>query len=450
MVNPRKYARKSRDEDETHDRIRFLLNTHAPREDSPVPVSNPSSRPSTSNNSRKRRAVSPPSPPRRQQPTVSRPRRSARASAVRANQTMRRVINGNDSDEEEVDNSSTQATTSGFAPNEPIVRDDQAQNNTREKTPEEAIVKEESKEAENTFPERIVKMEPQITRERENVNPEQKNVYRFDQMEAKFENINMDVATHDNSNHQEEQGDEYYDVFAPEFEQPAQEMDEEQEFGYQIAAAVSPVPSQSMAFETAVTPPTQSAVDDAAPTSSQVMVPATVVNLDAPLTLSKAAELPQTQEPVEAAAQQPQQDPELAPVTPTPVVQVVVTPVVRLDRPQRPEYLNAERAALLQLPGRSNDFRNWNADDVFEWLGMLPNQSAAFQVLRKSLLEFDGSGDFLNQLLSGPESVKNASEMLNASILHCHTIRRHVAALENCLLEGEYTKAIEEYNKQNN
>ncbi|CAO4384654.1 unnamed protein product [Caenorhabditis nigoni] len=496
--NQRKFSRKSKDIPEdpaTKNRILNLLKTMAPRENSPVPVSNSSSRPSTSTNNRKRRAVSP-SSPRRQQPTVSRTKRSARASAVRANETMRRIISdeeeevvgnpstqpstsglppneprirdhrevvranqttrrmidGNDSDEGEevVNNPSSQETTSGSSHNEPGISEARQQISTRNKSPGGAVVKREATEIDYTFPEKSVKTERPIGREQENLTPERKNIALFDQVDAEFEFINMDIAINDNANQQGEAGpeadapEEGYEMDLPsEYEDYLDSEDD-----YQMAAAVPPVPTQPIASNTITARPTPLAEEVAASTAS-VVVPATSIEVAAAPTLS---EVPQTQEPVTAAAalpqqQQLQQDQEQAQATFPPLV---ATPVVRLDRPQRPDYLNAERAALLQLRDRSSDFRTWNAEDVHEWLGLLPNQSAAFQVLREKVLEFDGSGDFLNQLLSGPESVKSASEMLNASILHCHAIRRHVAALENCRLEAEYTKAMEEFNKQNN
>ncbi|CAO4384734.1 unnamed protein product [Caenorhabditis nigoni] len=541
MVNngARKSTRKSRGAPETQaqkDRILHLLSTYAPRDNSPVPVPNHSSRPSTSTSNRKRRAPST-SPVRGQQPSVSRPKRIARASAVKAKQTMREIINGSKSDDEEevVDDLSTQSaayvlapngtdsdeeevvanpslktTTSGSSNNKPrlaptnlrielassteprapteprtnslppnreTIRDDQAQNN--DNSSEEVIVKQEPKEAENTFPERVIKTEPQIGRNQENVAPERKNIQTFDQMEAKSENINMNVAIHDNSNQGEQPDSEADDDDVVEL---GYEMEPPSDFkdyldyndDYDIAAAGFPVQSQPTASETVIAPPTQAPVSRLpsqtmdsqtinaplalstaeAPTSSRNSVPATAIDVGAPRTLSEAVVIPQTQESAAAAVQQapkqPQQDQVPVRATSPPVVQVVVAPVVRLDRPQRPEYLNAERAALFRLPRRSNDFRTWNATDVYEWLGMLPNQSATFTVLRQKILEFDGSGDFLNQLLSGPESVKMASEMLEASILHLHSIKRHVAALENSLLEADYHEAVQKYEQQNN
>ncbi|ULU04623.1 hypothetical protein L3Y34_017411 [Caenorhabditis briggsae] len=215
-------------------------------------------------------------------------------------------------------------------------------------------------------------------------------------------------------------------VVAPESQQPAHEGPD---VSSEVAAAVSIVQAQQSALIFA--PPTPSAEDVAAPRASEVIPPF----------VSEASAL--TQSP----PQQPHQNQAIAPATPTAVVQLAV---VHLDRPQCPVYLNAERAALFRLPNRSNNFRTWNARDVYEWLRMLPNQSAAFKALREKLLEYDGSGDFLNQLLSGPESVKSASEMLNASILHCHSIKRHVAALENFLLETEYKEAVQKYEQRNN
>ncbi|PIC44578.1 hypothetical protein B9Z55_004900 [Caenorhabditis nigoni] len=396
MVNNRqrnaiRKSEASAEDQAQHDRIRNLLNTLAPLDSAATPPgqnSNTASHPSTSNNSRKRRISAV-----RRRPFNWRPKRKAKASAVRANNT----------DSEVVANPSSQPSTSGTAPNGP--RDRQAQNNNPP-----GIVTQQLVQIDNSTPKKSVKPKKPIKKEPENLDPEQ--------MDAEFEYVNMDIAIHQGSNQ----------------EQPDPESDNR-----------NVVPPQS---QQPVAPPTPSAADIAAATASKVMVPRAAIDVAIPPLASEAAAArPQRSVPLVFSAQQDQAS---APAAPTPVDQVAVTPVVRLDRPQCPEYLNTERAALIRLSGRPNDFRTWNAQDVHDWLGMLPNQSAAFKALREKLLEYDGSGDFLNQLLSGPESVKSASEMLNASILHCHSIKRHVAALENSLLEAEYKEAMQKYEKQNN
>ncbi|CAP22106.2 Protein CBG00518 [Caenorhabditis briggsae] len=389
MVNnrQRKAIRKSKasaEDQAQHDRIKNLLNTLAPLDSAANPPgqhSNTSSRLSTSNNSRKRRI----SVPARRQPSNTRPKRNAKASAVRVNHPDK---------EEVVSNPSSQASTSGSASDGPRIRDRQAQVN---KPP--GIVRQEPMRTDNPTPKRNAKPKRPIKKIPENIVPEQ------EPPASEVEDQN---------------------VVAPESQQPAHEGPD---VSSEVAAAVSIVQAQQSALIFA--PPTPSAEDVAAPRASEVIPPF----------VSEASAL--TQSP----PQQPHQNQAIAPATPTAVVQLAV---VHLDRPQCPVYLNAERAALFRLPNRSNNFRTWNARDVYEWLRMLPNQSAAFKALREKLLEYDGSGDFLNQLLSGPESVKSASEMLNASILHCHSIKRHVAALENFLLETEYKEAVQKYEQRNN
>ncbi|CAO4364523.1 unnamed protein product [Caenorhabditis nigoni] len=401
MVNnrQRKAIRKSQasaEDQAQHDRIKNLLNTLAPLDDAANPSSqdsNTASHPSTSNNSRKRRISA-----TRRRPFNWRPKRKAKASAVRANNT----------DSEVVANPSSQPSTSGTAPNGP--RDRQAQNNNPP-----GIVTQQLVQIDNSTPKRSVKPKKPTKKEPENIDP--------DQMDAEFEYVHMEIDA--SSNQQEALPDpevEDQNVVAPESQRPA--------VNSEVAATVSTVQAHPSAL--IVAPPKSSAKNVAAPRKSEVVARNAI-----PPLLSKAAARPQRPASLAVSAQQ---DQAIAPAAPTPAVQVAV---VRLDRPNCPEYLNTERAALIRLSGRPNDFRTWNAQDVHDWLGMLPNQSAAFKALREKLLAFDGSGDFLNQLLSGPESVKSASEMLNASILHCHSIKRHVAALENFLLEAEYKEAMQ-------